>query len=168
MWRMVSTVCFVALAFSATAFGLPPANDPPETVSFMQLILGGQVVSTLRECGSFGSESEVIEHQVANPNGSQVTQKIPGRLRYTNILCTRGLSSDTAFSDWRRQVELGNVSAARTNGSLVFMTNTAQEVVRYNFTNAWPSKLMINWEGAASSSPVTEEIEFVIESLTRQ
>lgn len=168
MWRMVSTVCFVALAVSATAFGLPPANDPPETVSFMQLILGGQQVSTLRECGSFGSESDIIEHKIIQPNGQEIIQKIPGRLRYTNILCSRGLSNDTAFSDWRKQVELGNVSTARTNGSLVFMSNTGQEVVRYNFTNAWPSKLMIHWEGAASSLPVTEEIEFVVESLTRQ
>ena len=167
MWRMVSTVCFVALAISGTAFGLPPSNTPGSTVVALRLDLDGTQIGFLEDCAAFGSETEVTEVIIHQQNGQDIVRKIPGRTRLTNIACSRGLSQDTTFSDWREVVEQGNVTAARKDGSLIFFDQTLQELFRFNFTNAWPNKLMIDWDPAALGSPVTENIEFVIESLTR-
>jgi phage tail-like protein len=61
--------------------------------------------------------------------------------------------------EWRKNVEDGDVQGARTNGSVVMMDQQGNDVARWDFENAWPSKIT----GPAVKS---EGSDFGIEELT--
>ena len=99
------------------------------------------VTGYFTECSGLGSENEVIEHKVVNEKGVEVVLKIPGRLKWENIVLKRGITSNMDIWDWRKMVEDGDVAGARQNGSVVMYDQTLAEVARWNFENAWPVKV---------------------------
>lgn len=79
----------------------------------------GVVSGYFTECSGLGSEQEIIEHKVITESGQEVVMKLPGRLKWENITLKRGITSTMDIWNWRKQVEDGNVDAARHNGSVV-------------------------------------------------
>ena len=76
--------------------------------------------------------------------------------------------SDTALWEWRQAVIDGDTANMRRNGSIILFNHAMEEVARYNFEQAWPSK----WTGPAlkadDNSVVVESIEIQVESLIRK
>lgn len=128
--------------------------------------LDGMEMSHFQAVSGFSNESEVTTQDVST-SGGQVERKLPGKNRWSPITLSRGLTSDMAFWEWRQQAINEGAQAAHKNGSIVMFNQAYEEVARYNFTNAWPSK----WTGPAASaddaSVVFEEIEIQIESMER-
>ncbi len=117
------------------------AREDPLLGFHFQVDLNGKVAGYFTECSGLGSETEVVEHKVVNENGVEVVMKVPGRLKWENIVLKRGITSDMEIWTWRKEVEEGNVSSARTNGSITMLDQTLAEVARWNFENAWPVKV---------------------------
>jgi phage tail-like protein len=69
--------------------------------------------------------------------------------------------------DWRKQVEDGQVNEARMNGSIVMYDQTLTETARWNFNNAWPSKISGPAPKADSNEIGVEELTLVHEYITR-
>lgn len=134
----------------------------------VSLEVNGVDFTRVTGCETFGSETEVVEHKIVDQQGREIIAKIPGRTKLLNIVCTANLTSGKTIADWRKQVEDGQIATARKDGAIVLRDAVGQEVARYNFTDGWPSSLKVKWDGAASTTPVTETVSIVIEGLTRQ
>ena len=163
MRTALAVVCVLSILPAIDAAGAVSNQQPP--VTQMSVEVDGASIATVFSCEEFGSETAVI--QVTSGTGTSV-MKVPGATNFLNIVCTARLTSDKTLANWRKQVENGQISAARKNGSLIMLDSLGQEVTRYNFSNAWPSSLKVKWEGASAGTPVTETISLVIENLVRQ
>lgn len=134
-------------------------EDPLVGFNFGLEVGGGKINGYFTEVSGLGSETEIIEQKVVNEKGHEVVIKIPGRLKWSDIVLKRGITSNLDMWDWRKQVEDGDVKGARSNGSIVMYDQTGSEVARWNFNNAWPSKI-------SGPSPKSDSNEIVVEELT--
>lgn len=64
-------------------------------------------------------------------------------------------------------IEDGEVDAARKNGSIVMYNQAGQEVARWDFVNAWPSKLNGPSANANNNEVGIEELEITHEGYKR-
>ncbi len=117
------------------------AREDPLVGFHFAVDLQGHVTGYFTECSGLGSETETIEHKVINEAGVEVVMKIPGRLKWENIVLKRGITSDMQIWEWRKLVENGDVAGARCDGSVVMYDQTLTEVARWNFQQAWPVKV---------------------------
>ena len=127
----------------------------------------GQVGGYFTECGGLGSEHEVIEHKVVDAKGRDIIQKIPGRMKWTDITLKRGITKEMDVWEWRKTVENGDVEGARRNGSVVMFDQNLKEVARWNFERAWPLKVTGPQLQADSNSFGVEEIVICHEGIER-
>ncbi|HRQ36779.1 MAG TPA: phage tail protein [Chloroflexota bacterium] len=127
----------------------------------------GVVSGFFTECSGLGSEQEIIEHKVITESGQEVVMKLPGRLKWENITLKRGITSSMDIWNWRKQVEDGNVDAARHNGSVVMYDHMLKPVARWNFENAWPVKVSGPQPKADSNEIGVEELTIAHEYIVR-
>jgi phage tail-like protein len=104
---------------------------------------------------------------VVNEKGVEVVMKMPGRLKWGDITLKRGITSDMQIWDWRKQVEQGDVKGARRNGSIVMYNSTLEERARWDFKNAWPSKVSGPAPKADDNAIGIEELVIVHEYIER-
>jgi phage tail-like protein len=142
-------------------------EDPLIAKSFM-LDVGGKITGYFTEVSGLGSETEVVEHKVINDKGVEVVLKVPGRLKWGDITLKRGITTNLDLWNWRKMVEDGDVAGARTNGSVVMLDAELKEAARWNFLNAWPSKLTGPAPKADSNEIGIEELVLVHEYIVRQ
>ena len=109
--------------------------DPFRNFRFL-VEIDGIVQAGFSECTGFGSNVEVIEYREGGD--STTVRKLPGKTSYTDVMLKWGLTNSRELYDWHREVINGQIS--RRNGSIIILDDTGQEVVRWNFFNAWPSK----------------------------
>ncbi len=127
--------------------------DPYGHFNFMVDIEG--MVAGFAEVSGVTTDTDVIEYR----DGSDVAmtvRKQPGLRKYVNIVLKRGFTQDKRLWDWRKQVINGLVT--RKSGSIVLRDEAQQEVLRWNFRDAWPVK----WEGPSFNAKTSEA---AIESL---
>ncbi len=129
--------------------------------------MDGVSMAYFQEVSGFSNETELIDDKVVGNNGQTVVRKLPGQLTWGPITLKRGLTSDMELWNWRQAVIEGDTPNMRRNGSLIMFNHNQEEVSRYNFFDAWPSK----WTGPAGNAGDTavavEEIEIQYESLER-
>jgi phage tail-like protein len=141
-------------------------TDP--LVSFQYAVeIQGKVSGYFTECSGLGSEHEVVEHKVVDSKGKEVIQKLPGRLKWENIVLKRGITDTMDIWDWRKKVEDGSVDDARANGSIVMMDQHLNAVARWNFENAWPVKVSGPSMKSDSNEIGIEELTITHEGLWR-
>lgn len=131
------------------------------------LEIDGLAEAMFREVGGLSSETSVIEQIQASKDGKQIIIKHPGQLKWGDITLKRGATSDKKLYDWRQMVVDGKMKDARKNGSIVLYDTENKEVARWNFVNAWPSKLSLNGFNASGNDTAVEELTLVHEGLTR-
>jgi len=118
--------------------------------------------------GSFAEASglEVTIDPIEYRNGTEdiTMRKIPGLKKFTNITLKRGVIGDLAFWNW--VVEAMNGLVRRTQGSVILLDENKNEVMRWNFVRAWPSK----WTGpglnAKNNEIAMETLEICHEGLS--
>ena len=143
-------------------------RDTDPLVSFcFSLDVQGTVTGFFTECSGLGSEHEVVEHKVVNEKGQQVVQKIPGRLKWNDITLKRGVTSLIDIWEWRKLVEDGDIQTARKNGTVTMYDQSLNPVARWDFTNAWPSKVTGPSTKSDSKEIGVEEVILVCESYKR-
>ena len=136
--------------------------DPYKGYRFLVEIDGIQQAA-FAECSGLGSEIEVVEYREGG-EGSPV-HKVPGRVRYPNIVLKWGATGSRELYDWHLQIINGTV--VRKSGSVVLLDDQGQEKVRWNFSDAWPSK----WEGptlnARGNDVAIEALTLTCERITQ-
>lgn len=133
-------------------------EDPLLTFSFA-LDISGQVAGFFTEVSGLGSEHEIVEHKMISPTGKEVVVKIPGRLKWGDIVLKRGITTSMDMWEWRKKVESGKVDDARVNGSVIMYNQEGVECARWDFFNGWPSKI-------SGPSPKADSNEIGVEELT--
>jgi phage tail-like protein len=133
-------------------------SDPLAGYMF-KLVLENKITGFFTECSGIGSEHEVIEHKVVSDKGEAIVQKIPGRLKWQDVTLKRGLTNSVEVWNWRKQVEDGDLKAARQHCSIVMMDRNHEDCATWTFDNAWPSKV-------TGPSPKSDSNEFGIEEIT--
>ena len=144
----------------------PSREDPLLGFNF-GIDVGGAVKGYFTEVGGLGSENEIVEQKVINEKGIEVVLKIPGRLKWGDVTLKRGITSNLDLWEWRKQVEEGKVAGARKNGSIIMYDRELKEAARWNFVNAWPSKLSGPTPKADSNEIGIEELTIVHEFIER-
>src|SRR5512147_2055123 len=116
-------------------------EDPLVAFKF-GLEIEGKLTGYFTQVGGIGSETEVIQQKVVNSQtGETIINQIPGRLTCTPVTLKRGVTSSMDIWKWRQDVVEGKVERARTNCSIVAYNQENKEIARWNFENAWPSKV---------------------------
>jgi len=136
-------------------------NDPYGNYNFL-VELDGITKASFHECSGANSSVDVIEH---NEGGSLTPRKIPGLVKYANIVLKWGMTDDLELYQWHLSVVQGNIQ--RKNGSIVVLDRAGNEVARLDFTMAWPSKYDVPHFTAEGNDIAIETLELVCESLVR-
>jgi phage tail-like protein len=131
------------------------------------LDIQGVITGYFTEVSGIGSETEIVEHKVVSAKGVEVVMKIPGRLKWGDITLKRGITSNLDIWKWRQLVEEGKVKDARKNGSIVLFDQSLKEVGRWDFQQAWPSKVTGPTPKADSNEIAVEELTIVHEGIRR-
>lgn len=124
-------------------------------------------IAQFAEVSGLASEMDVIELKENTTDGKLVIHKAPGAIKPPTITLKRAKNSSRALWDWHDAMLLGKVSEARKNGSVILKSYDGSEVARYNFTNAWISKITTGTLKAGANEVLMEEASLVCESFAR-
>jgi phage tail-like protein len=132
---------------------MPARVDPHGNFNF-RVEIENTSVASFAECTGLSSQVDVIEYR---EGGDPTIRKLPGIRRFGDITLKRGITTSNELQGWHANVLNGVPD--RRNGSVILLDDAGQEVVRWNFFNAFPRK----WEGPDLRG---EGHEVAIETLT--
>ena len=122
----------------------------------------GVTQGAFRNVEGLDSETEIVEYQDGD---DLVLRKRPGRTKFSNVTLKRGYVNSDELWQWRKKVVEGKVE--RKSGSVILCGDDGEEIMRYNFFEAWPCK----WKGFSLDGKGTdvnvEEIELAVEKIER-
>ncbi len=123
-------------------------NDPYGQFNFL-IEIDGVVKGGFSEASGLTTDTNIIEYREgAEQQGT--TRKLPGLMKYNNIVLKRGWTKDKSLWSWRKKVIDGKTQ--RSSGSIVLLDEARNEALRWNFREGWPSK----WEGPALNAKTSE------------
>jgi phage tail-like protein len=132
-----------------------PETDPYRSYNF-KLEIGGVAEGHFTECSGLSAKIESIAYREAGNH--QLVRHIPGPVDYAAVTLKYGVTISRQLWDWLMKAAEGNVQ--RLNVSIVLLDSQgANEVMRWNLVDAWPSE----WQGAALNA---SDKAVAIESLT--
>lgn len=139
----------------------------PITGAFFQVVVEGKLSGAFNACTGIGSLHEVIEIKGDTKGGDpQVTQRRPGRLKWSDVTLSRGLTADMTVYRWRQDVIDGRIAEARKKCTITVMDRTGQTTAIWDLNNAWPSGLTVVQK--TSGDPLIEEMTVTYESAVRR
>ena len=128
----------------------------------------GAITGYFTEVSGLGSESEVVDHKIIAKGAKEsIIRKIPGRLKWGDITLKRGITKNLDFYNWRKQVEQGQVEAARLDGTIIMYDQTMSAVAEWTFTKGWPSKIGGPSLSADGNAVGIEDLTIVHEGIKR-
>lgn len=160
---MVRKTFLLALFACVFLLGQGRANAQETKLQF-QFILRVEAlgfVETFAECSGMGSQSEIIEHKTVTPDGHEIIEKLPGKLKLYEIACRRAVTGKSSLWTWRKLIEDGNFQAARQNGEIILTDLKGIEIAGWVFNNGWPASLKI------SDKDFREELVLTVEDFER-
>ena len=142
-------------------------EDPLVAFKF-GLEIEGKLNGFFTQAGGIGSETEVIAQKIVNSQtGETIIRQIPGRLQWNPVTLKRGVTIALDIWKWREQVVQGKIDKARTNCSIIAYSQENKEIARWNFINAWPSKVPGPEMDSGSTTYMIEDVTIVHEGMER-
>jgi phage tail-like protein len=151
------------------------SNDPIVAHNFF-LEIDGEVVTTLISVSGLDIEVQISKSKVVGKNGmAQEVKSLGGITQTADLSLVRVAPLDSPsdkmwvwFNDIRSKGLVAKDRAAlRKNGSIVLFDSARNESARFNFFNAWPSKISTDQLSVDSEEVVKETITLVMERLER-
>lgn len=137
------------------------SDDPLASFNF-KVEIQGLTVGHFSEVTGLGSTVESIDYREGGENTT--VRKLPGKTTYSDIVLKRGTTrGDNTLYEWHREVISGEVT--RRSGSIIVTDRQGEEVLRYNFINAWPKEFKPADYNATASSVATESVTLAHEGL---
>ncbi len=158
---------------------MPATNilkQDPLVANHFFLEVDGEVISQLSEVSGLDVEVEVTDIQQQLPSGQYSQRKAFSKPKWTGEISVKRLAPDDASSDslWKwfnsireKGMKISALDDERKNGSVVIYDSTLAEVARFNFYNAWPSKISTDSFTVGGNDPVSETITLQHEKLER-
>jgi phage tail-like protein len=136
--------------------------DPYRGFNFL-VEIDGITQAGFQECSGLDSTTGSIDYREGAD--ARHVRKLPGLNSFSAISLKRGVTDSDELWKWRLTVVDGK--ADLRNGSVVLLDESGAEKIRWNFSNAWPSK----WTGPSFSSTgnaiAVETLEITHEELAR-
>src|SRR3954452_1538249 len=134
--------------------------DPYRSYNFKLEILG-VTEGHFTYCAGFEVDVPVLSYREGG--GGPVVHKLPGPVTYGDVTLRYGLTTSTELWTWLMTAVRGNVE--RRNVSILMLDSAgANEVLRWDLLNAWPSR----WRGAVLDAlgreVAIEQLTLVFES----
>jgi phage tail-like protein len=151
------------------------ATDPLVSQNFF-LEIDGSIVSILSSVSGLDIEVDVASiQQVGTAGKIQMIRTLGNQVKAPDISMTRMAPADSSSDklwEWFNGVrdkgmKIADRAGSRKNGSIVIYDTSNIEVARFNFYNAWPSKIATDQLSADSHDPVKETITLQCERLER-
>ena len=73
-------------------------------------------------------------------NEPPTVRKIPGLIKYSNLVLKWGVTDSIELYNWRKLVQQGKMKDARKNIAVITLDEEGNPKARWEFTNAWPTK----------------------------
>ena len=135
--------------------------DPYRGYNF-RVEIDNTAVASFRECSGLTLSTDAVDYREGKDQPLSV-RKLTGLRKYTNITLKRGYTQNEDLWDWYKNI-INGVSDRR-NGAVVLQDEQHNDVLRWNFYNAWISK----WEGptmnATSNDVAIEALEITPEQV---
>jgi phage tail-like protein len=147
--------------------GLPGLPSDALAGYHFAIEIDGVTIAQFQEVSGITSEVDVIDLKENTKDGKYVIHKLPANFKAPSLTLKRAKNASKDLWDWHEKIRQGKVSDARKNGSVVLDGDDHSEVGRYNFVNAWPSKISMSSLKAGSNEILMEECTIVCEDLER-
>lgn len=119
-------------------------------------------VASFRECSGLTLSTDPVDYREGTDVPLNV-RKLTGLRKYTNITLKRGYTQNEDLWNWYKNIVNG--VSDRRNGAVILQDEQHNDVLRWNFVNAWISK----WEGpsmnATSNDVAIEALEICPEQV---
>jgi len=129
--------------------------------------ISGKISGMFTEISGIGSETEIVEIKATDPSGRDFVKKTPGRLKWTDITLKRGITSAMDFYNWRKQVEDGQVEAARVSATITMYNQLMAPIAQWTLERCWPSKISGPSLSAEGNAVGIEELTITYEFIVR-
>jgi phage tail-like protein len=137
--------------------------DPFGNYNF-KVEIDGITRAAFHEVNGFDSTVDVIEHREGGENTT--LRKLPGMTKYSNIVLKWGITDDMTLYGWHRDAVNG-LPNFRKNGSIVLLDRQRNEVARWDFVRAWPTKYNGPDFNAEGTDVAVEQLELAHEGVVR-
>jgi phage tail-like protein len=140
-------------------------DDPYTGYNFLVDVVGldsGSAQAGFSEVSGLGAELAVVEYRDGNDKVNSV-RKLPGVVKYPNIVLKRGVTGDLTLWQWIQQAIQGNVQ--RVDGRIVLLDETRNAVVTWKFRRAWPCRYEGPTLAAKGNQVAIETLEICHEGL---
>ncbi|MBI5259401.1 MAG: phage tail protein [Burkholderiales bacterium] len=117
------------------------------------------------EVSGIAVDGDVVEYREGNERFNNV-RKLAGLRKYGNLTMRRGYTPDDRL--WQWYARIANGADERYNGSIVLLNEARRPVMRWNFVNAWISKIDGPMLKAAGNEIAIEAMDVVHEGLTME
>ena len=135
----------------------------PYRVYRYKLEIDGINIAGFSEASGLDSTQAPIEYREGTDELH--SKQLPGINKFSPIILKRGITDDKQFWEWRMKCMDGKVE--RKNGSIVLCNDAGEEKIRWNFTEAWPTK----WTGpsfkASGNEVAIESVDLAHEGIKR-
>jgi phage tail-like protein len=138
--------------------------DPIATYAY-HVEIDSITVAQFKQVSGLSISVGVIEHRANKLMGQPIMKKLPGAVKFDDIVLSRGKVADQAFWSWIKLVQDGKISEARKSGSIVLFDYAHGEINRFNFEQGWPSKIEVGKLEAGSDSVLLETVTITHENL---
>jgi phage tail-like protein len=137
-------------------------KDPFGGYNFL-VEIDGITRAAFQQVSGFDSTIDIVEHREGGENTT--VRKLPAMTRYSNLQLRWGITDDLQLYEWHRKAVRGELE--RRNGSIVLLDRRGEEVARWNFVRAWPSKYDGPDLNAETSDIGIEMLELAHEGVER-
>lgn len=135
--------------------------DPYRGYNF-RVEIDNTAVASFRECSGLSMNTDAVDYREGTDVPLSV-RKLTGLRKYSNITLKRGFTQNEDLWKWYKNI-INGVSDRR-NGAVVLQDEQHNDVLRWNFVNAWICK----WEGptmnATSNDVAIEALEICPEQV---
>jgi phage tail-like protein len=111
-----------------------------------------------------GSTIDVIEYRSGNEKESG-TRKIPGRVRYGNVILKRGVIGALDLYEWWNDTRNGDINSFRTVRVSLQDEEHTDIVMTWVFLRAWPTRYEFSPLEAKGKETLIEVLELAFERL---
>lgn len=94
-------------------------------------------------------------------------RKIPGLIKYGNVVLKWGSTDSVELFNWRKLVEDGNMEEARKNMAIIVLNETGEATARWEFRDAWASKYDAPDLKGSGNEIAIETLEIAHEGMSR-
>jgi phage tail-like protein len=149
--------------------GIPKASDNDAFLAKNFFIeIGGISLGSFGEVSGLEKEVEVVEKKENGEDGRSLLVLVPAAgTQKATITLKRGSSADMSLWDWFELGAQGKVKEARKEGSVVLQDFENQEVARWNFVDAFISKISESGLKADGNEIAMEEVTIVATDIQR-